>query len=244
MTIARSGDSREDRFYQPATKKLPPKVDLRPTCSPVESQKQLSSCTANSLAAGIEYLERRDMKLERRVSRLFIYYNARAIEHVVKKDAGVTLRDSIRGLGIHGVCTEKEWPYLEGKEMTKPIDRAYEEAKAHVLEGSFRVHVNPDSMRGTLADGHPIVFGVELYTSFDNGGDHGHIETPVKHKSKFDADHAMIAVGYDDAKKEFIVRNSWGSWWGDGGYCFLGYDYLGNEAFCYEAWAVTKMRAI
>jgi C1A family cysteine protease len=244
MPIKQSGESREDRFYHPETQKLPSRVDLRDACSPVEQQKQLSSCTANALAAGIEYIERRDAKKQRRVSRLFIYYNARVIEHVASKDDGVTLRDSIRGLALHGVCTEHEWPYLEGKETVKPTERAYEEAKSHVLEGSFRVHVNPDAMRGCLADGHPIVFGIDLYTCFDGGGDHGHIRTPMKGKDKPDGGHAMVAVGYDDLKREFIVRNSWGAGWGDGGYAFLGYDYLGNESFCYEAWAVTKMRAI
>lgn len=36
--------------------KLPAKVDLRPTCSPVENQKELGSCTANALAGALEFL--------------------------------------------------------------------------------------------------------------------------------------------------------------------------------------------
>ena len=35
----------------------------------------------------------------------------------------------------------------------------------------------------------------------------------------------MLAVGYSDKDKVFIVRNSWGPTWGDGGYCVVSYDY-------------------
>jgi len=47
----------------------------------------------------------------------------------------------------------------------------------------------------------------------------------------FDADegnfaaHAMIAVGYDDAKNAFRIQNSWGRNWGDGGYAWFTYDF-------------------
>ncbi|HBN08566.1 MAG TPA: hypothetical protein DD435_07915 [Cyanobacteria bacterium UBA8530] len=38
--------------------------------------------------------------------------------------------------------------------------------------------------------------------------------------------HAVLAVGYDDAKKVLIVRNSWGSGWGDKGYFYMPYDNM------------------
>jgi hypothetical protein len=42
--------------------------------------------------------------------------------------------------------------------------------------------------------------------------------------------HAMLIVGYDLAKKHFVVRNSWGDDWGDGGYCYVTADYLKTYA--------------
>ena len=41
----------------------------------------------------------------------------------------------------------------------------------------------------------------------------------------------MLIVGYSDAKQVFIVRNSWGTHWGDNGYCYMPYDYAGNPEF-------------
>src|SRR5437870_7645219 len=75
----------------PAT--LPPKVDLRPLCSPVENQGDLGSCTANALAGSVEFLEKKDKVPFTDVSRLFIYYNERVIEHSVNDDAGAMIRD-------------------------------------------------------------------------------------------------------------------------------------------------------
>jgi C1A family cysteine protease len=66
--------------------KLPAKVDLRPLCSKVEDQGQLGSCTANALAGALEFLERKDKIAFEDFSRLFIYYNERAIEHTIQSD--------------------------------------------------------------------------------------------------------------------------------------------------------------
>ena len=38
--------------------------------------------------------------------------------------------------------------------------------------------------------------------------------------------HAVLAVGYDDASQRFIVRNSWGTDWGQAGYFTMPYAYL------------------
>jgi C1A family cysteine protease len=37
--------------------------------------------------------------------------------------------------------------------------------------------------------------------------------------------HALVAVGYDDARKAFQVQNSWGRKWADGGYGWLSYGF-------------------
>ena len=91
---------------------LPSSVDLRPLCSPVENQGNLGSCTGNSLAGAVEFLELKDKVHFVDVSRLFIYYNERVIEHSVKEDAGAQIRDGIKTLVKQGVCSETTWPYV------------------------------------------------------------------------------------------------------------------------------------
>ncbi|CAJ1337230.1 unnamed protein product [Effrenium voratum] len=41
----------------------------------------------------------------------------------------------------------------------------------------------------------------------------------------------MLIVGYSDRQKVFIIRNSWGTSWGDGGYGYVPYDYICNDDF-------------
>src|SRR4051794_2122996 len=72
------------RRRRPAT--FPKAVDLRLFCSVVEDQGELGSCTANALAGALEFLEREDNVAFADLSRLFIYYNERAIERTIKTD--------------------------------------------------------------------------------------------------------------------------------------------------------------
>ena len=48
--------------------------------------------------------------------------------------------------------------------------------------------------------------------------------------------HAILAVGYDDAKKALIVRNSWSAAWGDHGYFYMPYEVAGNSAASTDFW--------
>jgi C1A family cysteine protease len=50
--------------------------------------------------------------------------------------------------------------------------------------------------------------------------------------------HAVMAVGYDDAKQWFIIRNSWGDQWGMKGYFTLPYAYLTDENLASDFWTI------
>jgi hypothetical protein len=96
--------------YKPIPK-LPASVDLQATFSAVEDQGSLGSCTANALVGALEFLENKDHVPFTDLSRLFVYYNERVIEHTVGSDSGAMLRDGIKTLAKQGVCSEKKWPY-------------------------------------------------------------------------------------------------------------------------------------
>src|SRR5271157_4800270 len=113
--------------------RLPPRVDLRPLCSKVEDQGQLGSCTANALAGALEFLERKDKVAFEDFSRLFIYYNERAVEHTIQSDSGAMIRDGIKTLAKQGVCSEKKWPYVISQFKVKPSAACYKKALQHQI---------------------------------------------------------------------------------------------------------------
>jgi C1A family cysteine protease len=91
-------DNRDHLYSAPLAKLrvLPTKVDLRRRCPRVYNQGQIGSCTANAIAAAIEF-DRKKQKLRDFIpSRLFIYYNERSIEHSVPLDNGAQIRDGIK----------------------------------------------------------------------------------------------------------------------------------------------------
>src|SRR6184192_3498556 len=99
---------------------LPPRTDLRRRCPAVYDQGQLGSCTANAIAGAIQF-DRIKQKLGTQFtpSRLFIYYNERAMEHTVNSDSGAQIRDGIKSVGNQGDCPETEWPYVIAKFKTR-----------------------------------------------------------------------------------------------------------------------------
>src|ERR1017187_6907537 len=70
---------------------LPAAVDLRSKCPPVYDQGQLGSCTANAIAGGFDFERGRQGEAFMEPSRLFIYYNERAIEGTINSDAGAMI---------------------------------------------------------------------------------------------------------------------------------------------------------
>lgn len=221
---------------------VPAAVDLRPLCSPVEDQGNLGSCTANALAGAVQFLEIKDKDKYMDLSRLFIYYNERAIEGTVKSDSGAMIRDGIKSLAKQGVCPESEWPYNISKFKTKPPIKCYTDALKDVILSYYKIITIID-MKTALAAGYPFVFGIPVYSSFEsaNATQTGIIPMPKKGESLLGG-HAILCVGYDDSKQWFIFKNSWGSSWGAAGYGYLPYDYMTGMAS--DMWVISKDKGL
>src|SRR5258708_29232337 len=106
-------DHRDFGYAAPGSvlRKLPLKVDLRPQCPRVYDQKQLGSCTANAIAGAIEFDRMKQGEAAFVPSRLFIYYNERAIEGTILSDSGAAIRDGVKSVANQRDCPETEWPY-------------------------------------------------------------------------------------------------------------------------------------
>jgi len=221
-------------------KTLPTKVDLRKQCPPVYDQGQLGSCTANAIGAAFQFeLMKQDAANAFIPSRLFIYYNERVIEHSVNNDGGAQIRDGIKSVNKQGVCPEILWPYDTAKFAKKPSDASFKAALKHQVLSYQRVTRTLSQMKGCLSDGFPFVFGFTVYDAFEaeQVAKTGKLNLPKKGETVVGG-HAVMAVGYDDSTKRFIVRNSWGDNWGLKGYFTMPYDYLLQENLSDDFWTI------
>ena len=239
-------------------------VDLRDKCPDVYDQGNLGSCTANSLAFCYHYDELLNKESNRTVvdnedtnkitvqltpnetsvfvpSRLFIYYNERDLEGTVSKDAGAEIHDGIQVMNTLGVCPETDWVYDISKFADKPDEKCYTEALNHKTILYNALDQNLDQLKACLISGFPVAFGFVVYQSFESDyvKQTGQVPMPEPGE-KVLGGHAVALVGFDDKNKEFIVRNSWGSDWGDRGYFYMPYDYVLNQELSSDFWTIKR----
>ena len=109
----------------------------------------------------------------------------------------------------------------------------------HQALSYHRVPQTLNQMKGCLLEGFPFVFGFTVYESFESAAvaKTGKLNMPKKNESVVGG-HAVVAVGYDDTSKRFIVRNSWGAAWGIKGYFTIPYDYLLDDNLANDFWTI------
>ncbi len=221
-------------------KKLPKKIDLRAWCSPIEDQGALGSCTAHAGVGMMEYYERRTSGKHLDASRLFLYKVTRQLLGF-KGDDGAYLRSTMKAMVLFGVPPEKYWPYKPDKFNDDPdsfcfaFAQSYKSIKYYRLDPAGRTPENILSeVKKSLAAELPAMFGFSVYSSIPAIGEGtGDVPYP-KRGDRLEGGHAVLAVGYDDDKKidgetgAILIRNSWGTRWGDKGYGWLPYKYVLN----------------
>lgn len=230
-----------DLIHTPEKKlSVPDKVDLRGGFAPCYDQGSLGSCTANAIGSLVQYCRKKQEEQAFMPSRLFIYWNERSMERTVEYDAGARIRDGMKVINKFGVCPEVAWPYDTKRFTQKPSDQAFKQALDCQSVKYARVNrADWMSIVHTLANGNPIVFGFTVYESFESDAVAKTGMVPMPDPSeKALGGHAVALVGYDRTKKLFIVRNSWGPKWGDGGYCYMPWDYITRSNLSSDFWTL------
>ena len=219
---------------------LPAAADLREAMPEVYDQGPLGSCTGQAVGGGLAYLSRR-VGVDVAPSRLALYFDGRAARGHVLEDDGAVLVDVVSAASIRGFAGEDLWPYEVERFAASP-SAAYRERALHTrLVNVEALAHDLGSLLATLAAGYPIVFGVEVFESFERVDTGGVVPMPERDERELGG-HAMLAVGYDRESGHFLVRNSWGEDWGARGYCWMPFDYLLDPTLCGEAFALRAVR--
>jgi C1A family cysteine protease len=237
---------------------LPASVSLVQWFSPIEDQGELGSCTANAGVGMIEYFERRAFGKHTDASRLFLYKATRNLMHQTG-DTGAFLRTAMGAMVLFGLPPEEYWPYNIADFDTEPSAFCYSFAQNYQSISYYRL--DPPGTKGAdllrqikenLAAGLPSMFGFTVYSSIEQAdASGGKIPYPTK-GDKIVGGHAIVVAGYDDKMKikntiagakettgAFLIRNSWGTGWGDNGYGWLPYDYV-LKGLADDWWSLLK----
>lgn len=227
-------DIRDYIYRSDSTKDLKKSADLREWDTIVESQYSLGSCSSNAITNAYELLVKREYPEHfKHLSRLFIYYNTRSEYGDIQKDDGIYLRDGLKSLAKFGVCSEELWPYDIEKFDDRPTNECYEDAKKRKIL-TYQKLISIYYIMQVLGNNNPVVFGMEIYDSFMDLNERISTVNLPSRKEKSLGGHAMCMVGYDLEKRLFLAKNSFGTSWGDRGYCWIPFDYIRQEG--YDIW--------
>jgi C1A family cysteine protease len=236
---------------------LSPIVDLRGHFSPIENQGSLGSCTAHAGVGLLEYIELKTRNKFIDGSRRFLYKVTRNLLGWIG-DTGAYLRNTMEAMVLFGVPPEAYWDYditnfdVEPPAFVYTLGQAYQAVRYLRLDSTG---INREALikriKKFLIKGYPSMFGFSVYTSIAQARtNNGKIPYPCMSERRLGG-HAVVAVGYNDnleitnkncgktTKGAFIIRNSWGTGWGDKGYGYLPYDYVKNW-LARDWWILTK----
>jgi len=236
-------DQRDHAFTRTATVTAD-LLDMRtsPFMPGVYDQGQLGSCVGNGTEGVFEFAQRKNGLPDWLGSRLFIYYNGRFLEGTVSQDSGLQIRDGIKAVAKWGVAHENLWPYNIKKFKSKPTTAAYNDAKKHMAVKYESVdNSSVANIKHALNLGFPVVFGASLFNAFESDAvaANGMVPMPAAGEQPIGG-HCMVIVGY--TKDHWIVRNSWGSGWGDKGYCYFPFAYLTDTNLADDFWIVEVVK--
>jgi hypothetical protein len=214
-----------------AGQSLPPKVDLSGDLPPPGNQGKQQSCVGWAVAYALKsYHEKVEEKLPvvdaagnpntaRVFSPAFIYNQINN-----GRDGGSLFIDAFNILSQKGAAPWAKMPYQELDFLSVPTAEALADAQRYRIDYWRQVNVRDvKEVKAQLHAGYPVVIGAMVDDGFiasppgsiwsaPGGASHG--------------GHAMLVVGYDDARSAFKVINSWGQNWGDRGYGWIAYGFF------------------
>lgn len=209
---------------------LPEKLDLSTRFTPVEDQGQLGSCTAQAVVGLCEYLTNTSKDTFIDLSRLFLYKITRNLMGYTG-DTGASIRACMRACNLMGICPEAFYKYDIENFDEEPGAFQYALASNYKISNYYRLAEDEylvETIKDMLRDSNPVVCGVKVFSDYFKAN--GNVYFPEDpDNSSSSGWHAIILVGYDNTKKMFKFRNSWGSDWGVLGYGWISYDYFLNN---------------
>jgi C1A family cysteine protease len=224
----------------------PASKDLRAAWWTIGNQENTGSCVGWASTDGVmRYHLVQAQKLGRNdlVSPRFTWMASKETDEYVTRpetfieEAGTSLKAAMDICRKYGVVPETLLPFhIQTAMYTGPEDTFFATAAQRKITAYFNLQKDVGQWRRWIASHGPIMAGLNVDATWDNAtATHGLLDTFQPNTVR--GGHAICIVGYR-ADRRFIVRNSWGTGWGDSGFAYASEAYIG-AAFFDESYGVT-----
>lgn len=206
--------------------------DLFPYIGKIKSQGAIGSCGSHAIITAYEILLRKESpKWFIEGSELAHYYQVRKLIGTFPNDSGQDLRSGLKIMNHQGMCPEAFNPYNVNRYNQEPVNLGWGRFwKISKYERVFSV----DSMKEALLLKRPVVLATGFWKDFVDY--HGGVLDKVPEKM-LRGGHAVVAIGWNSKEKNFLILNSWGADWGDGGFAIIS-EAVMKRVF-WEAWVMS-----
>ena len=214
----------ENHFKKKIT---PPKLlDYRMFLKKVRNQSNYGSSVAFSLACIKEFYEKRTINFTSNFSPMFIYDSREN-----KAIKGLSCKEGLKFIQKKGIVSERTYPFIKNDDKRVKLlkDKELVDKAKRFRISSYSKIMTLDGLKRALYYTGPCLIMMPVYNYKQNMWIPEHDEDQCK------GFQCLTVVGYN--KKSFILRNSWGSGWGDNGYCYYDFKNFGYHA---EAWCVVN----
>jgi len=226
VSVPPKGDITPPQPLPPAFASVEPKdaVDLRKYATPVGDQGQTSRCSAFAWTHATELVTNMKTGTAPRLSPSFTMLEFQRMQGDAKDypyaysggDGTTSGPDPGRVLTEQGTCRQELWP--DTSEVPVTSERVLtQDASKHLLTAT-PLPISLDDARKVLSAGCPVHVSMntgEAFSDVGRDGLFGAAEAPSGRHGR----HAMLMVGYTG--NFYIIKNSWGTDWGDNGYCYV-----------------------
>jgi hypothetical protein len=197
-------------------------VDLRAQWPVVRDQGNRQSC----LACSTSDAHMLGHSLSNPLSAEFLYYHAAQRMPGKEFRGGLTFDAVDDALQVDGQPLESEWAYetSQPKNWIVPAVSKIWHATLGVMAGDQAV-----LLQGALTNSCPVVLGIRMTGEFMVVKKSPYI---ISANGQGFGAHAVLAVGLGNAAGYgtlVLIRNSWGTRWGDKGYAWLDHKYLSHN---------------
>jgi Papain family cysteine protease len=240
---------------------IPDRVSLKAYCPPVQDQQDVGSCVgwasgyaAYSMSVAIQNRQAGNMTVPAPFSALYIYNNIKSPGDDPCGGGGSQFEDALVFLKNRGDCMSRQYDFpanVCNKYVSADVlsfarshtIKDYERLFADDMWGQVQASIKVEKTIQMLANNKPVIIGMALPTWMEtrNGPANflnnrfidatGRWMLPAGARPDSRNNHAMVAVGYDNATRTFEIMNSWGADFGSGGFFRVSYSDFGKLTF-------------